>query len=38
MLLIINLPLVWIWVRRLRVPYRLMFPAIVFSAPSASTP
>jgi putative tricarboxylic transport membrane protein len=29
MLLIINLPLVGIWVRLLRVPYRLMFPAIV---------
>ena len=29
MLLIINLPLIGIWVRLLRVPYRLMFPAIV---------
>ncbi|MGP9811512.1 tripartite tricarboxylate transporter permease [Rhodopseudomonas sp. NSM] len=29
MLLIINLPLVGVWVRLLRVPYRLMFPAIV---------
>src|SRR6478752_6843583 len=29
MLLIINLPLVGIWVRLLRVPYRLMFPCIV---------
>ncbi len=29
MLLIINLPLVGIWVRLLRVPYRLLFPAIV---------
>src|SRR6186713_1617632 len=29
MLLIINLPLVGIWVRLLRVPYRLMFPSIV---------
>jgi putative tricarboxylic transport membrane protein len=29
MLLVINLPLVGIWVRLLRVPYRLMFPAIV---------
>src|SRR6188768_2725898 len=28
-LLIINLPLVGIWVRLLRVPYRLMFPSIV---------
>src|SRR5215216_5707263 len=29
MLVIINLPLVGIWVRLLRVPYRLMFPCIV---------
>lgn len=29
MLLVINLPLVGIWVRLLRVPYRLMFPSIV---------
>src|SRR5256886_9780971 len=29
MLIIINLPLVGIWVRLLRVPYRLMFPTIV---------
>src|SRR5450631_234146 len=29
MLIIINLPLVGIWVRLLRVPYRLMFPSIV---------
>lgn len=29
MLLIINLPLVGIWVKLLRVPYRLLFPAIV---------
>ena len=29
MLLIINLPLVGIWVRLLQVPYRLMFPAIM---------
>src|SRR6476659_2029775 len=29
MLLIINLPLVGIWVRLLRVPYRLMYPSIV---------
>ncbi|TAH65305.1 MAG: tripartite tricarboxylate transporter permease [Rhodopseudomonas palustris] len=28
-LLIINLPLVGVWVRLLRVPYRLLFPAIV---------
>ncbi len=32
MLLIINLPLIGLWVRLLKVPYRLMFPAIlVFS-------
>ena len=29
MLLIINLPLIGIWVKLLRVPYRLMFPAII---------
>jgi putative tricarboxylic transport membrane protein len=29
MLLVINLPLVGIWVRLLRVPYKLMFPCIV---------
>jgi len=29
MLLVINLPLVGIWVRLLRVPYRLLFPSIV---------
>src|ERR1700680_2257212 len=29
MLIVINLPLVGIWVRLLRVPYRLMFPSIV---------
>ena len=29
MLLIINLPLVGLWVRLLKVPYRLMFPAIL---------
>ena len=29
MLIIINLPMVGIWVRLLRVPYRLMFPSIV---------
>jgi putative tricarboxylic transport membrane protein len=33
MLLIINLPLIGIWVRLLKVPYRLMFPAIlIFSS------
>jgi putative tricarboxylic transport membrane protein len=29
MLLVINLPLVGLWVKLLRVPYRLMFPAIL---------
>jgi putative tricarboxylic transport membrane protein len=29
MLLIINLPLVGMWVKLLKVPYRLMFPAIM---------
>src|SRR5690242_15271482 len=29
MLLVINLPMVGMWVRLLRVPYRLMFPSIV---------
>ena len=29
MLLVINLPLIGIWVKMLKVPYRLMFPAIV---------
>jgi TctA family transporter len=33
MLVILNLPLIGLWVRLLRVPYRLLFPAImVFSA------
>ncbi len=30
MLLVINLPLIGIWVALLRVPYRLLFPAILF--------
>src|SRR5207344_1907074 len=29
MLLVINLPLIGMWVRFLKVPYRLMFPAIL---------
>jgi putative tricarboxylic transport membrane protein len=29
MLVVINLPLVGLWVRLLRVPYRMMFPAIL---------
>jgi TctA family transporter len=33
MLLVLNLPLIGLWVRMLRVPYRLLFPAIMaFSA------
>jgi TctA family transporter len=32
MLIIINLPLIGIWVRLLRVPYRLLFPAILLFA------
>ena len=39
MLIIINLPLIGIWVSLLRVPYYLLFPAIVVfcaSAPTAS--
>jgi putative tricarboxylic transport membrane protein len=30
MLVVLNLPLVGLWVKLLQVPYRLMFPAIVF--------
>ena len=30
MLLVINLPLVGIWVQLLRIPYRILFPAILF--------
>lgn len=30
MLVIINLPLIGLWVELLRVPYRLLFPAIVY--------
>jgi putative tricarboxylic transport membrane protein len=29
MLLIINLPMIGLWVRLLKVPYRLLFPAII---------
>ena len=29
MLIVLNLPLIGLWVSLLRVPYRLMFPAIV---------
>jgi len=29
MLLVINLPLIGVWVRFLKVPYRLMFPSII---------
>ena len=38
MLLVINLPLIGLWVRLLKVPYRLLFPAIlVFCAVGAFT-
>ncbi|MBX9463902.1 MAG: tripartite tricarboxylate transporter permease [Aquamicrobium sp.] len=38
MLLVINLPLIGLWVRLLKVPYRLMFPAIIiFCAVGAFT-
>jgi putative tricarboxylic transport membrane protein len=44
MLLVINLPLIGLWVRFLKVPYRLMFPAIlmfccigIYSTNSATT-
>ncbi len=44
MLLVINLPLIGLWVRLLKVPYRLMFPAIlmfccigIYSINSATT-
>ncbi len=29
MLLVLNLPLIWIWVQVLRVPYRILFPLIL---------
>jgi TctA family transporter len=29
MLVVLNLPLIWMWVRLLQVPYRYLFPAIV---------
>ncbi len=29
MLLVINLPLIGVWVSMLKIPYRLLFPAIV---------
>ena len=32
MLLVINLPLVGLWVSMLKIPYRLLFPAIVLVA------
>ena len=37
MLVIINLPLIGIWVQLLAVPYRLLFPAILLFCASAST-
>jgi putative tricarboxylic transport membrane protein len=29
MLVVLNLPLIWIWVKLLRIPYRYLFPAIL---------
>jgi TctA family transporter len=29
MLVILNLPLIWLWVRLLTIPYRVLFPAII---------
>jgi TctA family transporter len=29
MLVVLNLPLIWIWVRLLQIPYRFLFPAIL---------
>jgi putative tricarboxylic transport membrane protein len=37
MLVILNLPLIGIWIKLLTVPYRFLFPAIVCSAASAAT-
>jgi putative tricarboxylic transport membrane protein len=37
MLVILNLPLIGIWIKLLTVPYRFLFPAIVASAASACT-
>ena len=38
MLVVLNLPLVGLWIRLLAVPYRLLYPSIFCSAASASTP
>jgi TctA family transporter len=29
MLVLLNLPLIWLWVRLLTIPYRVLFPAII---------
>ena len=29
MLVVLNLPLIWLWVRLLTIPYRILFPAII---------
>ena len=29
MLVVLNLPLIWVWVRLLSIPYRILFPAII---------
>lgn len=30
MLLVLNLPMIWIWVRMLTIPYHILYPAILF--------
>ncbi len=37
MLVILNLPLIGLWVKLLSVPYRLLYPLILYAAPSAPT-
>ena len=37
MLVVLNLPLIGLWVSLLKVPYRLLFPAIMVFSASAST-
>jgi TctA family transporter len=37
MLVILNLPMIGLWVRLLQAPYRLLYPAIIAAA-SAPTP
>ena len=38
MLVVLNLPLIGIWIKLLTVPYRLLYPAILLFCASASTP